>query len=108
MLSICREPEYHSDMKIYYVYILKCNDNSLYTGVTSNLARRMVEHTSGKDPCSYTFNRRPLELMFYEEFTEIELAISTEKQIKSWSRAKKKALINGQFSELIMLAKKKF
>lgn len=95
-------------MKIYYVYILKCADSSYYTGITSNLSSRFQEHQSGKHQDSYTFKRRPLELVFYCEFTNVELGIETEKQIKKWSRVKKEALINGEFEKLPNLAKKKF
>lgn len=95
-------------MKTYYVYILKCSDDSYYTGVTSNLSQRIFEHSSGKYEESYTHSRRPLELVFYCEFSEIEFAIDNEKQIKKWSRAKKKALIDGKYDELPNLAKKKF
>tara|TARA_R110002073_G_scaffold108336_9_gene243607 strand:- start:41109 stop:41399 length:291 start_codon:yes stop_codon:yes gene_type:complete len=95
-------------MKAYYVYILKCTNNSYYTGITSNLSSRLQEHQSGKYQDSYTFKRRPLELVFYCEFTNAEIAIETEKQIKKWSRVKKEALINGEFEKLPNLAKKKF
>ncbi|MFD1161798.1 GIY-YIG nuclease family protein [Hwangdonia seohaensis] len=95
-------------MKIYYVYILKCSDNTYYTGITSNLTKRIAEHKSGKYNDSYTFERRPIHLEFYAEFTNIDLAIATEKQIKKWSRAKKEALINNDFDKLPNLAKKKF
>lgn len=95
-------------MKIYYVYILKCSDTSYYTGLTSNLNKRLIEHKTGKHKESYTYNRRPIKLSFYAEFTNVEMAISTEKQIKKWSRAKKEALINGEFEKLPILAKKKF
>ncbi|GAB5564435.1 MAG: GIY-YIG nuclease family protein [Winogradskyella sp.] len=95
-------------MKLSYVYILKCSDNSYYTGVTSNLNDRFMQHKSGKNPDSYTFNRRPVILVYYAEFTDINLAIETEKQIKKWSRVKKEALINGDFDKLPNLAKKNF
>lgn len=95
-------------MKVYYVYILKCSDNTYYTGITSNLTKRTTEHQSGKHPNSYTYKRRPISLEFYAEFTNIELAIQTEKQIKKWSRAKKEALIKNEFEKLPNLAKKKF
>jgi putative endonuclease len=95
-------------MKTYYVYILKCSDNSFYTGFTSNLENRFVEHQTGKHPDSYTFKRRPLELVFYATFTEVTMAIDTEKQLKKWSREKKEALINGDFESLPNLARKKF
>ena len=60
------------------------------------------------NPESYTYKRRPVELVFYVEFTNIGFAIDKEKQIKKWSRAKKEALINGDYDELPNLAKKKF
>jgi putative endonuclease len=95
-------------MKQSYVYILKCSDKSYYTGITSNLTKRIAEHKNGKHQDSYTYSKRPLELVFYAEFTDINLAIESEKQIKKWSRAKKEALINGDFEKLPNLAKKKF
>ncbi|AXP82457.1 GIY-YIG nuclease superfamily protein [Mariniflexile rhizosphaerae] len=95
-------------MRIYYVYILKCADETYYTGFTSNLEKRIIEHTAGKHSDSYTYSRRPIKLMFYAEFTEPNMAIDTEKQIKKWSRAKKEALINNEFDKLPNLAKKKF
>ncbi|HEY9169192.1 MAG TPA: GIY-YIG nuclease family protein [Lutibacter sp.] len=95
-------------MKKSFVYILKCSDNTYYTGVTSNIEDRMFKHTSGFYKQCYTFKRRPLELVFYTEFTDITIAIDKEKQLKKWSKVKKKALINGEFDCLINLAKKKF
>jgi len=95
-------------MKTYYVYILKCSDKTYYTGITSNLSKRFTEHENGKHKDSYTYKRRPLELAFYAEFTNVELAIETEKQIKKWSRAKKEALINNEYEKLPNLSKKKF
>ena len=93
---------------MYCVYILKCSDNTFYTGITSNLDKRLMEHQSGKHFGSYTFNKRPVQLMYYAEFTDVNKAIATEKQIKKWSKAKKQALIDGQFEKLPNLAKKKF
>ena len=95
-------------MKVSFVYILKCSDNSYYTGITSNLNTRISEHKTGKHKDSYTYSRRPIQLVFYAEFTDINLAITIEKQIKKWSRIKKEALINGEFEKLPNLAKKKF
>ena len=95
-------------MQQSYVYILKCSDNSYYTGVTSNLEQRFFQHESGFYPDCYTFKRRPLVLVFYAEFTEPIKAIETEKQIKKWSKAKKEALINNEFEKLPNLSKKKF
>jgi putative endonuclease len=95
-------------MKIYFVYILKCSDNTYYTGITSNLSKRITEHKSGKYVSSYTYKRRPILLAYYAEFTDVELAINMEKQIKKWSKLKKEALINNQVEKLPNLAKKKF
>lgn len=95
-------------MQISYVYILKCADDSYYTGVTSNLEQRMYQHDYAYFPDCYTASRRPVELVFYAEFTNIGFAIDKEKQIKKWSRAKKEALINGYYDELPNLAKKRF
>jgi putative endonuclease len=88
-------------MKQSYVYILRCSDNSYYTGVTSNLESRMFKHNSGFYQDCYTVLKRPLELVFYYEFTNINLAIEKEKKIKKWSRAKKEALIRGDFDTLV-------
>ncbi|MBZ9632566.1 GIY-YIG nuclease family protein [Salegentibacter sp. LM13S] len=95
-------------MKISYVYILECADKTYYTGITSNLEKRMLEHQTGVHPDSYTAKRRPLKLVFFAEFSDINFAIMREKQIKKWSRAKKKALIDGSFDALPNLAKKTF
>ena len=95
-------------MQISYVYILECNDNSFYVGVTNDIKKRLEEHIQGKSSHSYTFHRRPVKLVFYAEFTDIKLAIEKEKQIKKWSKAKKLALIEGRFNDLPNLAKKKF
>ena len=95
-------------MQQSYVYILKCADGTFYTGVSSNLTQRLFQHETGYYPDCYTSTRRPVELVFYAEFTDINLAIEKEKQIKKWSRAKKLALINDDFDTLPNLAKKKF
>ena len=92
-------------MKQSYIYILKCSDSTYYTGVTSNLTQRMFQHNSGFYPDCYTFSGRPVALVFYAEFTDINIAIEKEKQIKKWSKAKKEALIKGDYDSLPNLAK---
>jgi len=78
----------------YYVYILSNkNNNVLYTGVTNNLERRMLEHKS-KVNASFTAKFNCNKLLYYEEFQWIEEAIAREKQIKGGSRLKKIKLIN--------------
>ena len=90
-------------MKDYFVYILKCSDDSYYTGVTNNLEKRVYEHQSGIIK-GYTSKRLPIKLVFSERFNDINQAIRFEKQIKGWSRNKKKALINRDFNLLVHLS----
>jgi putative endonuclease len=92
----------------YFVYILKCNDDTYYTGVTNDVERRLIEHQSGENKDAYTHSRRPVELVFSADFSNIEVAIEKEKQIKKWSKKKKEALINGEFELLPNLSKKEF
>ena len=94
-------------MKKSFIYILLCADDTYYTGVTSNLKQRLLRHQSAYYSNSYTSSRLPVELVFYTEFTDITIAIEKEKQIKKWSKAKKKALIDGNYVALVNLAKKK-
>ena len=91
-------------MKLYYVYILKCSDNSYYTGITNNIDRRLNEHTCGLNKECYTFNKRPLDLVFCTEFNDVNQAIAFEKQVKGWSRKKKEALMNSDWDTLKILA----
>jgi len=92
-------------MKTYYVYLLLCADGSYYTGVTNDVHRRFEEHDSGVNPKSYTYSRRPVELVWYKSFKYIDKAIAFEKQIKGWSRKKKIALINGEWDNLVKYSK---
>lgn len=91
-------------MKSYYLYIAKCADGSYYTGVTNDLERRLAEHNSGKDSGSYTFTRRPVEIVFAYEFNDIRQAIAFEKQVKGWSRKKKEAIIADHWEDLKKLS----
>jgi len=93
--------------KTYWVYILKCSDGSYYTGSTSNLEKRISEHKLGSIK-GYTSKRLPVELVFSEWFSDVNNAISAERQIKGWSRAKKEALIKGDFELIKSLSKKKW
>jgi putative endonuclease len=89
----------------YYVYIVECRDKSYYTGITNDLDRRLLEHNAGYDTRSYTYKRRPVKLKYYEHYTDVNQAISREKQLKGWSRKKKEALFNENWEELKQLAK---
>ncbi len=91
-------------MKTYYVYILKCIDELLYVGMTNNLERRLKEHQSGLNRECFTYKRRPLELIFYQDFNDVEQAIYFEKKIKKWSREKKLALAEGNYNMLQILS----
>jgi putative endonuclease len=86
--------------KLLYVYILKCSDNTYYTGVTNNIETRLRYHNEGTDKEAYTFSRRPLTLVYYESFSEYNQAIAREKQIKDWSRKKKEAIIEQNWEKL--------
>ncbi|PIF31316.1 putative endonuclease [Flavobacterium sp. 9] len=91
-------------MKRYYVYILKCSDNSYYTGITNDVDRRFNEHSFGSNKESYTYDKRALELVFCTEFNDVIQAISFEKQVKGWSRKKKEAIINDNWDDLKKLS----
>ena len=78
----------------YYVYILSNSTNvAVYTGVTKDLIRRVYEHKHNLDPESFTAKYNIHKLVYFESTTDVYSAISREKQIKSWSRAKKNALV---------------
>ena len=90
-------------MKPGWIYILKCSDESYYCGSTSNIAQRINEHIFHKYS-GYTSARLPVELVFSQEFRDINDAIRAERQVKGWSRKKKEALIKGDFDLLHELA----
>lgn len=93
-------------MKDYFVYILKCSDESYYTGITNNLEKRINEHQSGLIK-GYTSSRLPVKLVFSEKFSDVNQAIRLEKQLKGWNRKKKEALINGNLDLLVKLSNSK-
>lgn len=83
----------------FAVYILRCADNSYYTGHTDDLERRLAQHQSGTIR-GYTFDRRPVELMWADHLPTREEALASEMRIKRWSRAKKEAWIAKDWSRL--------
>jgi putative endonuclease len=88
-----------------FVYILRCSDDSYYVGsARGSLDRRIAEQQAGSIE-GYTKSRRPVELVFAQEFDRITDAIAAERQIKGWRRAKKEALINGDLDGLRGLAR---
>jgi putative endonuclease len=90
-----------------WLYILKCADGSYYVGTArTTLEYRLAEHNSGHYG-GYTAKRLPVTLVYSQWFDTITDAIEAERQVKGWSRAKKEALIRGDFEALKVLAKRK-
>ena len=89
-----------------WVYMLRCADGSYYVGSHRgvDVAARVSEHQGGKDTKAYTYRRRPVELIWASEFQRILDAIAFERRIKGWSRAKKEALVRGDWDEIVRLA----
>ncbi|CAM2752418.1 GIY-YIG nuclease family protein [Legionella worsleiensis] len=92
---------------MFWVYILRCNDNSYYTGHTDNLEIRLQQHHNRIFPSCYTATRLPFELLYSAPFPSRIEALRAEKQIQGWSRKKKEALIKGDWNELSLHAKRK-
>jgi len=89
-----------------YVYIVRCCDGSFYTGSTrGSLDDRINQHNTGSYG-GYTATRRPVRLVYSEYFDRITDAVSAERQIKGWSRAKKEALARGDFDALKVLSRR--
>lgn len=81
------------------VYVLKCKNGDLYTGITNNLHRRFKEHVSGKGG-HFTKSFTAEEILFSEDHTDKSSALKREAQIKGWTRKKKVALIEGNLELL--------
>ena len=77
---------------MYFVYILECCDGSLYTGITTDLKRRLAEHRAGKGG-HFTRSRKVLSMVFTEEHPNRSSALKREAEIKRWRKAKKLSLI---------------
>lgn len=78
----------------YYLYILKCADGTLYTGITTDLERRLEEHNAGKTGARYTRTRRPVQLMYSKPYDDRSKASRAEAQMKKLSRDEKLALVS--------------
>ncbi len=91
----------------FWTYILRCGDGSYYVGHTDNLENRIGQHQLGLIP-GYTATRKPIELQWSQDFATREEALAAEMQIKRWSRAKKAALIQGDWAGLQAAARKRF
>jgi len=90
-------------VKPFYVYLLRCSDGSYYAGHTDDIDARMQQHGDGQ--IGYTATRKPVELLWQGEFEAREGALAFEQQIKGWSRAKKEALIRGDWDGIKQLAR---
>ncbi|MFJ9391919.1 GIY-YIG nuclease family protein [Nocardioides sp. NPDC101246] len=89
-----------------YMYILRCRDHMLYVGSTYDLERRIAEHNAGLG-AEFTVRRLPVTLAYAEEHQTIDDAYRREKQIQGWSRAKREALIAGDFERLHDLSRRR-
>ena len=80
---------------MYYFYILRCSDNSLYSGQTNNLEKRVREHNlSPTKGARYTRYHKPVTLVHFEKYETLKEAMRRELQVKKWPKAKKEALVN--------------
>jgi len=82
-------------MKKYYAYMLRCKDNSIYSGYTTDLEKRLETHNSGKG-AKYTRTRLPVRLVYFEEFEDKKEACKREWQFKQYSHAEKENIIKGE------------
>ena len=94
-------------MNTFHAYMLKYSDDSFYAGHTDNLELRVSQHNAGLGG-QYTSSRLPVLLVWAQEFTSREEALSAERQIKGWTRKKKQALINSDWDRLKQASKKVF
>ncbi|PIR73566.1 MAG: endonuclease [Candidatus Moranbacteria bacterium CG10_big_fil_rev_8_21_14_0_10_35_21] len=78
---------------MYYLYILKCSDKTLYTGITTDLKRRVVEHNVGKLGAKYTSARRPVKLVYSKKFKNRSTASKEEARIKKMKKVEKLELL---------------
>ena len=91
----------------FFVYMLRCSDNSFYIGQTSNIEKRISGHEQGTYPCCYTKSRLPINVVFVQQLESRHQAFLAERQIKKWSHAKKEALIKQGWNEISLLAQRR-
>jgi putative endonuclease len=80
---------------IWFIYIVRCTDNTLYTGITTNLERRIDEHNNGDVGAKYTRSRRPVKMVYHERAENRSQASRREYQIKKMSLQNKLKMIEG-------------
>jgi putative endonuclease len=93
------EARYNRGMEAYSIYILHCSDDTYYTGLTTDLKRRVREHVSGKHHRAYTYSRRPVRLVWHEVVEGKEVAMAREKQVKAMSPRRKERLIESYHAD---------
>jgi predicted GIY-YIG superfamily endonuclease len=91
---------------MFHVYILRCRDNSLYIGMTTNLEARIKAHSIGRG-AAHTFKHGPIQLVYSETHPTRLDACRRERQLKRWTRKKKEALIQGDLARLRALSKRR-
>ena len=92
---------------MFWTYMLQCADGSYYTGHTDNLQLRIAQHEQGTLISCYTYQRRPVKLVYAEGFPTRYEALQMERRIKGWNRAKKIALIKRDWRELSRISRQK-
>jgi len=91
---------------VYYVYILRCANSTLYVGSTRDLQARLKAHNDGRG-AAYTFKYRPVYLVYSEKYHSKPEALARERQLKHWSHDKKQALVLGNRELLKHLSKRR-
>jgi putative endonuclease len=91
---------------MFYVYILRCRNASLYVGYTQNVEARIKAHNIGRG-AAHTYKHGPVQLVYSEAHPTRLTAIRRERQLKRWTRRKKEALIQGDLARLRALSKRR-
>ncbi|MEK7597913.1 MAG: GIY-YIG nuclease family protein [Patescibacteria group bacterium] len=79
---------------MYFIYLLRCSDNSLYCGQTKNLKRRVKEHNSIDSKSKYTRSRRPVKLVYFEKYKTVNEVLKREFEIKKMTKIQKEKLVS--------------
>ena len=93
---------------MFWIYMLRCADTSFYVGHTDDLEQRLSQHDRGTFQQCYTFQRRPVTLVYCQSFVTRAEALAMERRVKGWNRAKKVALQNGDWREISRIARFKY
>jgi predicted GIY-YIG superfamily endonuclease len=94
----------HTNLDRAWVYIVLCSDGSYYVGSTIDIEKRIIDHNEVRYE-GYTSSRLPVTLLWSSEFSDIRYAFEYERKIKKWSRAKKEALMKGNYDQLHLLSR---